>query len=288
MLGSEDQVAVLLVVAAVYALFDVFNKRNIPDFVVYATIVIGIAVAVLYSYSLIWVDFGIAAIVGLIGFVIYRAGFLGGGDVLELVFISLVLPIQGAPHYSGVNQLGIPFVLSVIVGAGYTASLFIPIYYLLVKKILAGKPLTKPSKRALTLGGMMLLAYIAFGGVFLYISNLGWVAVALVLILAIASSASLMFEFDIYSEMTSMIYPSKLESGDMVALNLMKERDIEYFKKKYSGFGRLVTSNAISRLKGVKKRLPVYSDSVPFSLFILFGVIISLAVGNLILIIVGA
>ncbi len=284
---SAIQLAVLLIITVIYAMFDVLNKRNIPDLVVYATIIIGIAVAVVYNYSTLWVDLGLAAIVGLVGFLVYRAGFLGGGDVLEFVFISLVLPIQSAPYYSSIYQLGAPFILSVIIAAGYTATIFIPLYYLLGKRLMRGKSLSRPSRRSLVLGGVLLVAYLALTLAFTYISSLGPVAIALILILAFTSFVSLIFETDIYIEMTNWIYPKALDEGDMIALNLMKSNDVKYFEKRYSGFGRLATSKMISKLKGVSKKLPVYRDSVPFSLFILFGVIISIAFGNLILLIIG-
>lgn len=284
---SIIQVGVLLVVALIYAVFDVFNKRNIPDFVVYATIIVGIAIAVLYSYNIIILDFGIAAAVGIIGFFIYRAGFLGAGDVLELVFISLVFPIQGLPYYLSIDQIGMPFVLSVIIAAGYTATVFIPLYYILGKRLLRGKKLTKPTTRNIAIGGMLLVAYIAFAIVFSEISSLGSAEFILIMILALASFISLVYEMDVYKEMTALVYPSELERGDMVALNLMDPKELEYFKAKYKDFGRLVTFKMIHKLKGVKKKIPIYRDSVPFSLFILLGVVISLAFGNLILILIG-
>lgn len=284
---SLVKISVVLAVAVIYAIFDVFNKRNVPDVVVYATIIIGIGMAVLYNYSIIWVDFGVAIIISLIGFVIYRSGFLGGGDVLELAFVSLVIPLQLTPTYIGIYQFGVPFVVSVIIAAGYTALMFMPIYYLLVKRILAGKKLTVPGRRSIVLGAVLLIAYIAFVALFSYISNLSTVAVALILVLAAVSFITLIFEKDMYAGMTSMIYPHGLEGGDMIAINLMSKDDISYFRKRYAGFGRLATSQMVKKLGSVKKKLPVYRDSVPFSLFILLGVIISLAVGNLILILVG-
>lgn len=284
---SLVEIGVVIVVALVFAVFDIFNKRNVPDVVVYAAVIIGIGITILYNYSIIWVDFGIAIIVSLIGFLIYRAGFLGGGDVLELVFISLVIPFQPTPIYWGIYQFGFPFVLSVAIAAGYTALIFMPLYYLLAKRIFAGNGLSSPRRRSMVLGAVLLIAYIAFAVLFYYVSNLSMAAVVLIFILALVSFISLIFEKDIYSGMTTMVYPNKLGGGDMIALNLMNKSDILYFKKRDDRFGRLVTSQTLRRLKGVRKMLPVYRDSVPFSLFILLGIIISLAIGNLILVIVG-
>lgn len=281
------EVAVLLIITLMYAIFDVFNKRNIPDLIVYATIIIGIIIVIVYNFSILWLDFEIAVAIGLVGFVVYRAGFLGAGDVLELIFISLVLPIQGAPSYSGISQLGTPFIFSVIIGAGYTATIFIPLYYLFVKRIFNGKGLSTPSTKNAVLGMTLLIAYIIFTIVFTMTSSIGRTSIELILLLAFAAFFSLIFEKDIYTEMTMEIYPKDLEEGDMVALNLMRKSDIAYFKRRYSGFGRLTTRGTMAALKNVKRRMPVYRDSVAFSLFIFFGVVISLAVGNLIFIVIG-
>lgn len=277
------EIAVLLAVTLVYALFDVFNKRNIPDKVVYATLVIGIVTAVLFNYSIILLDFAIAAIVALLGFLVYRSGYLGGGDVLELVFIALVLPIQASSYLNGMSQLNIPFIVSVIIGAGYTAALFIPIYYILYKRILAGKGLSRPRGRNMLLGAVLLVTYTMFAFAFSYLSAMGIVAAVIVMSLAVASCVSIVFEHDIYQEMTSMIYPKALEEGDMIAINIMSQEDLDYFRKAYPAFGRLATASSISKMKGIKRKLPVYRNSVPFSLFIFLGVVISLSLGNLVL-----
>ncbi|MDE1767954.1 MAG: hypothetical protein KGH64_02350 [Candidatus Micrarchaeota archaeon] len=282
------QIGVLIIVALVYAVFDVFNKRNVPDILVYATVVIGLIIALVYNYNTIYLDLLIAVIIALVGFVIYKMGFLGGGDVLELVFVSLVLPVQSmAPYYTSSPQLNIPFVLSVIIAAGYTALIFMPIYYILVKRIFAGMKLQKPEKKSVMMAVTLLIAYLAFAYIFTYAYGVKLVSVALVVVLAVSSFVTILFEKDIYNGMTKMLYPSQLELGDMLALNLMKESEIKFFKGKYRGFGRLATTEALKALKGVKRKLPVYRDSVPFSLFILFGVLISLAFGNIVLVLIG-
>ncbi len=277
------EIALLLAVTLVYALFDVFNKRNIPDKVVYTTLVIGIVVAVLFNYSVILLDFAIAAIVALLGFIVYRSGYLGGGDVLELVFIALVLPIQVSSYLNGMPQLNIPFIVSVIIGAGYTAALFIPIYYILYKRILAGKRLSRPRGRNMLLGAVLLVTYAMFAFAFSYLSDMGIIAAVIIMSLAVASCVSIVFEHDIYREMTNMIYPKALEEGDMIAVNIMSQEDLGYFRKAYPAFGRLATAYSISKMKGIKRKLPVYRNSVPFSLFIFLGVVISLSLGNLVL-----
>ena len=132
---QEIELAVLILVTFIYAIFDVFNKRNVPNIFVYLTIAVGIIIALVSNSGLgLLIALTIAAVVGLLGYAVYRAGLLGGGDVLEFVFISLVMPTQMQPFYSSAYQWNVPFILSVIIAAGYTSLIFIPIYYLGVKK----------------------------------------------------------------------------------------------------------------------------------------------------------
>ena len=280
---QEADIAVLVLVALVYAIYDVFNKRNVPNFFVYLTVVIGIALALLFNRNFLVLDFGIAAIVGLIGYAFYRSGLLGGGDVLEFVFIALVMPIQIQPIFGGPYQFNIPFILSVLMAAGYTSLIFIPAYYLGIKK---PKKNSGPDKRGVLVGVLFFVAYGALVIALKLTFGISLIGAVMVLVLAAMSAITMAYEKRVYLGMVSFIYPKQLEDGDMIATNLMDKKDVAYFKNK-TAFGRLATAQLISELKGVKKRIPVYRDSVPFSLFIFIGIIVSLLFGNIILAVMG-
>jgi len=279
------EVAVLLVIAFVYAIFDVFNNRNVPNLFVYFTLIIGLAVALIFnSGQLLLLDLGIAAIIALLGYLLYRFGFLGGGDALEFVFVSLVLPLQLEPLWSSTYQFNVPFIISVMIAAGYTALVFIPIYYLGLRRKAGEK--AAPTMKNVALGALFFAAYMIFLLVLKFTVGISLIGIGLILILALVSSVTIIYEKRIYLGMVSFIYPKELEEGDMIAVNLMSGGDIGAFNKK-TRFGRLATKKMISDIKGMKVKLPVYRDSVPFSLFIFIGIIISLLFGNLILAIVN-
>jgi len=283
---QEIEIFILILVTLIYAMFDVFNKRNVPNIFVYATIGLGVALALIANSGLnLVICFSIAATVGLLGYLFYRSGLLGGGDVLEFVFIALVMPTQIPPFFSNAYQWNIPFILSVMIAAGYTSLLFIPIYYMGIKK--PQKNVQKSGeKRKLKSGIMLFAAYLIFIIAIKYAYGISILGAALILLLAISSVIIMVYERRIYLGMVEFIYPSGLEDGDMIATNLMDRKDIAYFNKR-SKFGRLASNKLISEIKGIKKKIPVYRDSVPFSLFIFFGVVISLLFGNLILTIIG-
>lgn len=281
------RIAVLVAVAVIYAAFDVFNKRNVPDMFVYATMAIGIAVALTYGIGTIELSALIAIGIGWFGYLLYRAGFLGAGDVFEFVFVSLVFPIQPTPLLSGINQLQLPFIFSVLIAAGYAATLFIPVYYLLLaekKKVNAGERI---GRYRFLKAASLLVAYLAMLLMLYTFAKVSLTAVALVLLIAVPSSIMLLYEREIYLGMVSFIYPKEMTDGDMIAVNLMEQKDIDYFKGKDPKFGRLATDSIIRRIKNVRRRLPVYRNSVPFALFLLIGVVISLLFGNLVLYIIS-
>ena len=70
--------AVLIAITAIYALFDVFNKRNIPNTFVYLTVAVAFAITLTYGYSTIMYSIVIAVIVAIPCYLLYKKGFLGG------------------------------------------------------------------------------------------------------------------------------------------------------------------------------------------------------------------
>ena len=209
---------------------------------------------------------------------------LGAGDVLELVFIALVMPAWQNALFGSVYQWNIPFVLSVIIAAGYASLIFIPIYYLLVKKQPVNVP--KPNKKRMAIGAVFFIVYMIFILVMKYLYNINIFGSVLIFMLALFAGITMIYDQRIYLGMVEFIYPNKLEEGDMIATNLMGKKELAIFQKT-PDFGRLASDRLIAQIKNVRVKLPVYRDSVPFSLFIFIGVLISLAYGNIILIMIG-
>jgi hypothetical protein len=282
MISQEVIFAILLVIASVYAIFDVFNKRNIPNVFVYASLIVAFGITLTYGIGTIEYSILIAAVSAILGYLLYKKGFIGGGDIVEFIAISLILPIQPATATYAAINVQTPFIISVLLAAGYVVSLYIPIYYL--RK--TPKKLHMDRNRMLS-GTVLLLSYAVLIAVMYLLSYINAVGVALLGIIGIASFLIIIFESSIYWGMVSMLMPKELEPGDMIATNLMDKKDLAYFKNKSKNFNRLVTKKLLSEIRGVKKKIPVYRNSVPFALFILIGIIISLLFGNLMLLIIS-
>jgi len=270
------RVLVLLAFATLYAYFDIFNKRSIPNGFAYFSIAVGIVFTFFYPFKTLELSLLIAAFVVAAGYILYKAGFLGLGDGLELAFVSLMLPIQPTPLLH-IPQLGLPFVLSVFISSGIVAIIALPIYYMLNSK-------PELRKESVIKAFVVFISYLVLLMlIYLLLGNMALIPVVFIIIIAFFSALIFLFEASMNKRMITWIYPSKLGEDDIIAINLMSKKDIMFFKSKYSGFGRLADRKAIVALKSIKKKIPVYTNAIPFSVFILAGIILSLLIGDPIL-----
>jgi hypothetical protein len=277
------QVFALIAISLIYASFDLFNKRNVPDAFAYASVAAGVLITLTFNESTMAYSFAIALFVGSVGYLIYRLGMWGAGDCFELVAISLIMPIQPLPLLDSVIQLELPFVLSVFVATGFATVFIVPIYYLVFAKKTDIE--RKPEKKHLNYGMSLLLLYLLLFITIYYFYSFDLVKIILIILVAVPSAITVMFENDITTRMVEKVYPNELEEGDIVAFNMMSSDEMRYFLK-YKNFGRLVTKEMMKGIKTAKRKLPVYKNAAPLALFIVIGVIISLLLGNVILLIV--
>ena len=274
----------LLAITIIYAVFDVFNNRNVPNWFAYSSVVIGLAVTFLFDSGVLAFSLALALFVGAAGYLIYRMGFWGAGDFFELVAVSLLLPLQQSPLLLSVNQLGLPFILSVFIATGFSAIWVVPIYYLLFDRHEEVK--SKVGTRRIVLGATMIVTYAALFIVICQIYGFSLLRLAILVAIAVPSSVALIFEERITASMMRLIPVRELEEGDMIALNMMSGKEASRLSKKYRSFGRLATKSFIKEARGAKEKLPVYRNAAPLALFILIGVVVSLLFGNLILLMV--
>ncbi len=279
------RLAALLIVVLAYALFDIFNKRNVPDIFAYGTLALGILLTLTYPLPTIGISLLVAAIIAILGYITYRMGVLGAGDTFEFLFISLVMPLQVAPALISAPQFSFPFILSVFIATGYATIILTPAYYILRAKKKTGKIMV--DKKGVPAAATLIMAYIILIAALDYLSGNALLVSVIMLLVAIPSSIILLFKNSIYEGMTQMVYPSQLEIGDMIATNMMDKRDLAYFRKRSRHFERLATSHVIAETKRIRKRIPVYKNAIPLALFTLIGVIVSLLIGNVVLLLLA-
>lgn len=276
----------LLFIALVYAGFDLFNKRDIPDSIAYISLGIGIIFTLSLPFNEIVYSALVALVVGGISYFLYRAGQLGLGDGFEFVALSLIMPLAPQPLLAMTFQLGLPLILSIFVATGICAIILVPIYYLFIaKKNKLKEPKVVEGNKTLK-AGTMLLAYACLFLFMTYYFGFSFVSLAIVALVAIPSVLMIIYERKIMLQMIAIVPATELENGDIVAVDFMSKKDFAFFRSKYSGFGRLVDLAALKKLSGVKKSLPVYKNAIPLAFPTLLGVVIALLFGNLLLLLI--
>ncbi len=272
---------ILIFITTAYAMFDVFNRRSLPNIFAYATIAVGIIMTLTYDMHTIELSLLYAAILSGIGYITYKMGILGAGDLYEFVFISLVFPVQLMPFLTNIPQLPFPFILSVFIATGYATVLFTPIYYITKAKKKLGR--ISVDRKGAWLGIALLAAYVLLIAAVNLIVGHFILPSTLLLLVAIPSAVIIIYKNAIYEGMSLHVYPKELEDGDMIAVNMMSHSELSYFKNKSKRFGRLVTAQLISDIRKINRKIPVYKNAIPLALFTLIGVVVSLLFGNLIL-----
>jgi Flp pilus assembly protein protease CpaA len=285
------RVAAILIIAFVYMVFDVFNRRNVPTIFAYGTVAVGLLFTLFYYPDIQTMEISVLifAIVFGIGYIFYKAGQLGAADVLEFAAISLILPIQSMPYLINYTQLDLPFILAVFIATGIIALLMIPVYYLpRAKRILKGKLTSKITNADYYKGLVLCIAYGAFIAFLIYYLQISAIGIALMVVLMVSSVVTAVFEIPITDSMIEYISVRKFEEGDIVATNLMKKSEVESMKSKINGFDRLLTAKIIKRMMAmhIKQKFPVYRNAMPLALPIFIGVVLSILFGNIMLVII--
>ncbi len=282
MLLDLIRILLLLAITLAYALFDIFNKRNVPDLFAYVSVAVGLAITLTYSHSTILFSLMIAAVIAAISYFLYRAGQLGAGDGFEFVAISLIMPLQGSAAIVSASQFSMPFILSAFVATGVIAVWVAPIYYLSIRK----KSRLAVSGNDILKGASVFLSYMILLLLFVYLFGFRYMSALIILIIGVPSAFIAIYARRINERMVEPVYPNKLEPGDMIAINLMSDADIKFFSRRSEHFGRLVTKRLINDIKRAKKTLPVYRRALPLAAIIFFGVVASLLFGDILLLLI--
>jgi Flp pilus assembly protein protease CpaA len=281
-------IASIIVIAFVYMVFDVFNRRNIPNTIVYASLVYAVLVALFYFNSGTLVSFIIAGAIGLAGYAVYKVGQIGAADVVEFAVLSLLMPYQVISYGIG-ESATMPFIFSLLINTGIAALIIVPLYYIPKGYSRVKGALKMISKADLAKAVVIGMTYIIFIGFLVIVVGIGFLQFLLLALIMLSSIAIVLFERLITRGMIEYVKPDKFDSGDIIALNLMKESDIRKVKSKVKSFERLVNEGMIKEMirKRVSTKFPVYKEAMPLALAILIGAILALYFGNLLIFIIA-
>jgi Flp pilus assembly protein protease CpaA len=280
----------VVLIAAAYMLFDIFNRRNVPEIFAFATLGYGAVLTLLYlNTATILTSTAIALIVLGLGYLVYRAGQLGAADVIEFASLSLIIPVQPMPLLMGnMLQFGMPFVVSIMIGAGIAALVIVPLYY--IPKAKRTNKSLRVSRRSVLKAAAIAGAYLLFMVVIEVTTGITLRGLVILAMLFAGSAIITLFEGPITSAMVRYTSVGGFDEGDFIALNLMSKRDIEATRKRVKRFDRLATPELIKemRAKHIKRKFPVYKEALPLALPIFIGVAVSLLFGDIFIFILPA
>ena len=281
------RIASLVAISLAYMLFDIFNKRNIPSVFAYASVAYGLLLTFLYlNIASIAISVAIAAIVMGIGYLVYKAGMLGAGDVFEFAALSLILPFQAMPLIASVPQFGLPFIVSLFIDSGIAALVAVPLYYIPLARRALKKPIGDLAGKTDAIKAVLVgVVYLAFLGFLIIKIGTGIGGIILMSIIAFGSFCVVLFERPITMSMVKYLTFRDFEDGDIIAWNLMKQSQIDRIKRRVKGFNRLITKKLVNemRKKKVAERIPVYKNAIPLAAPIFIGVVLAVLFGNVIL-----
>jgi len=272
-------IAVVGCVVATY--FDLFNKRNVPTSLTYSLVALGI----LFTFAslnseVITHNIAVGLVVFILGYILYRAGQIGGADVLVFVSIALLLPQAPQPLF-GTAKLpsGFPFVLSVFVLSGVLGVFGIFLKYIprIIYEFLRGEKV-KVNPAQVALAVITMLIYL----VFIYYMNgiVQMPQLQLAIFIGVVLCATSLFavkEHISEKYMVRMVGINEIDEEDVLAVESMDKRIVSKYK-----LGRLLTASEIEKLKkiGKKKKFPVYKEMPVFMPYVLIALLSAIFFGD--------
>ena len=273
------RILIAVIGTSIFSYFDIFKNRNVPDKLLYIFLGISFLFVIIdiqtLTSSLFW-----GVIMGVIGYLFYRAGQLGGADVILFVSICLLLP--SSPSLFTQNYSQMPFILSLLIMSGLFLLLFIILKYLpkLLAKTLRGEIKLKTDKIMYSAGLVLMFLVVSYmlmemgmGNPMPFVILLGYIILTTVFINIYKDELSAMMSKDI--DLTKAGDRKKVEPEDVVAIELM---DKEYVKK--HNIPKLLTKNELDRLIKEKVKLKVLTDLPPFIPFVLLAMLVLTLLGD--------
>jgi hypothetical protein len=282
-------IASAIAVALGYMLFDVLNNREVPNMFAYATLLFSFAAILLtWNWHLILQSYLISLVILAIGYFIYKVGQLGLGDVFEFAALALLLaPITSQLLYSVPTWLMLPPVVALLLDTGIAAIIVVPVFYvaLAIRKF-GWSAVSRIRKGDLAKAAVVVLAYLLFAALLSRISPARDILFVMLFVIIAGSTLLMLFERVITEVMVDRVGVSGFTEDDIIAFNLMSDREIASAKRRIKSFDRLVTKQMISEMskKRIKAKYPVYKRAVPFAVPIFLGTILTILFGNLLLV----
>ncbi|MGB9634972.1 MAG: A24 family peptidase [Candidatus Micrarchaeia archaeon] len=245
-----------LVFLAVASYYDIFNRRVIPDWVSYSFIVVALIFSIIY-YGTDFARIGIALLVFVVGYLIYRMGYLGGADVFFLSGIMLTLPLSIS---------GMPTILIVLLASTIIMAIYLEVSFLSKNRVI------KPRIEDIATSVIWIIGY-AIVSYMLYSLDMPLLALVAVVV-GICSALFALIKRDLTKSLITWVKPDEIIEEDILATDEMDKKIVERYNLE-----RLLTKEMIARIKRARIRIvPIYGKLPPYIPFLMLGVIVALAI----------
>ncbi len=279
------RIVIALVGTAVLAYQD-HKTSFVDEKIIYAMIVVGILLDILTLDSqFILFAIGGAAIIGIIGYYLYKTGQFGLGDSLLFVGLHALLPfpaveiarhINATPlvqieHYATISQV-IPFILSIAVTASVLALVGSSVGY--AYSIYKNKKMWQPNKLILAISTIAAVTFIAWFQLSASLSILQLITIAIICaasIFAVSTKEQVMRDI-----IVKQLRISQIEDEDILAIENIDKKLVKQYKLE-----KVLTQSEVEKLKSIQKNtgrklFPVYKNLPRFIPYVLVSLVIHL------------
>lgn len=275
------RLAVCLLGCAGATYYDLFNRRNVPSWLSYSFVALGVLFTLAtLNMSVITYSFSVAIVFFAVGYLLYRAGQIGGADVLVFVSIALLLP-EAPPSIllQANSQLGFPFVISIFVLSSILAIFGIFFMYIppILYDMLRGKKVDIRTSEVVFAAASLLV----YAALLYYMDSFVEIPRAtLVIFAAVIVCTTCIFAFKEYISdkyMIRMVRIDEIDEEDILAVEKMDPSLVSGHK-----LNKLLTPGEIEKLKkiGRRKKFPVYKEMPVFMPYVLMALIAALLFGD--------
>lgn len=282
------RVALALLGTGAAAYFDITNRRNVPNWLLYGFLAVAFLVNFIPPWQTGVILYGAAAALFIfaVGYFFYRAGQIGGADIFVLAGLALLLPVQPlALLQKPALPFAFPFVLSVLLSSGfllilYLLAVFVPRVFVGLSR---GKVPFSLQKALPTLA--MVLAYAVFLWVALQMPYFPAAYGIILALVMLALTFFMLFHDFITDEMVRWVALKEIEEEDVLALEKLPPEQV----KKYS-LKRVLDARELGRLAKEKvplKQYPVMREMPMYLPFVLIGLVLCLVFGDLLFLFSG-
>ena len=246
------------IIAAAVAAYTDWKTGYIFDWITYPLIAIGVVLSVLQQQ---WLGLVLGVGIYAIGYVAYKQGKLGGGDIKLLAGMALVQPVY---H-------GMIFVVSVLLVASVLACAGLCVYY--VGGYLLSRPKVNWNSMRKKLSAFMLIFLFAF---FAYFINLGIFSFLVGTALLIALGLGIIF-YALEDELKAHAFLKRipleqLEDDELLAVEHLSAEEKAKLGK---NIPQLIDRTDILRFRHAGLHtIPVYRNLPKFAPFLLLGVLV--------------